>query len=65
MGVPRLPQTAVMCPGTTSDKYVRANALTKHNAIDFTRKTVLLIGALAIVNIPSPAQGPLLAEPGC
>jgi hypothetical protein len=33
---------------------VRATALTTHNAIDFTRKTVLLIGALVIVKFPSP-----------
>jgi hypothetical protein len=55
MGVPRSPQTAVTCPGTTSDKYVRATPPTKHNAIDFTRKTALLIEVLPIVSLPSPS----------
>lgn len=41
MGVPKLPQTAVTRPGTTSDKYVSATALTNHKAMDFMRKAVL------------------------
>jgi hypothetical protein len=39
--VPKSPQTAVTRPGTTSDKYVSATALTKQNAMDFMRKAVL------------------------